>query len=153
MICGIIFSVSIPLGIVSCVYFLTITYTVVIIFVITLSILVVMMFIITLSPIFCIYIKCSKDNKLNYTKNMINIVISVDEINNTSTIYDKYIVQIQPIGCKCPKNRKVRSSIAGCGRKYGCNYDSWGCLLCSKTARFKSWLSQHIIPHHPEILL
>ena len=59
---------GIPLGIVSCVYFLTITYTVAIIFVITLSTVVVMMFIITLSPIFCIYTKCSKDNKLKELK-------------------------------------------------------------------------------------
>ena len=58
----------VPLGIVSCVYFLTINYTFGIILVITLSTVVVMMFIITLSPIFCIYIKCSKDNKLKELK-------------------------------------------------------------------------------------
>ena len=46
---------------------------------------------------------------------------------------------IVPIGCQCPSERKVISSIVGCGHRYGCDHGTMVCIICCKTHRYRAW--------------
>ena len=58
-------------------------------------------------------------------------------------------IQIDPLGCLCPVSRRAKSRIIGCGAKYGCDFNSFGCRLCPHLAfQYRSWAQQHIELRH-----
>ena len=62
-------------------------------------------------------------------------------------------IKVPIIGCKCPpiSKRQFVSSIVGCGERYGCSFDSWGCPLCPQVRyRYRAWAEQHIRHNHSE---
>ena len=70
-------------------------------------------------------------------------------------IPDAYIVKVPMIGCRCPHDQAFRSRIIGCRSVYGCNYNTWACALCAfpyPSYRYRAWVKQHIVSHHPEVV-
>ena len=58
---------------------------------------------------------------------------------STYVIKEHPVQEILPLGCRCPEERKFRSSIVGCGSRHGCNFDTLVCSVCHRTHRYMAW--------------
>ena len=97
------------------------------------------------------YSKKNTNIRIPMTDNMIKI--ENIKLNNKKEEITKLILDIPQKGCYCNnKKRKYVSSIIGCGKSHGCNYDKFKCSICNKTYQYKSVVYHHIKWSHSKIV-
>jgi hypothetical protein len=98
---------------------------------------------------YCKKIYCK--NKIPISDNIIKI--ETENLNHQKEHIKKLIIDIPQKGCSCDnKRRKFISSIIGCGKSHGCNYDKFKCSICNKTFQYSSSVYHHIKLTHIKIV-